>query len=291
MPETKAKSLLIDNNKCITCGICASLCPHDALTIVDRIPEVTGKCRVCGLCASSCPSKAITMAAKKFRDESLVEEIDGDIVVFSCRRIKKTVDACVVSLLCSSRIDISLIADAFVKGAKCVIVSTCGKDCRNYPGSEEAKSKVEAFKRILKAIGESEERILLVEGDFAEAVESMKGRFTEKVEKADLLKSITLNRDLRALIAKMRSITEEGNAYGERIPSERFEKILDDAIERAMKISMIMKNLDGGATVSELVEKTSMSYRDVMDTILEMKKRNLVEIDVGDELIVKGVSS
>uniref|UniRef100_A0A7J3TIY0 Hydrogenase iron-sulfur subunit n=1 Tax=Geoglobus ahangari TaxID=113653 RepID=A0A7J3TIY0_9EURY len=224
MPETQVKSLLIDNTKCITCSICVSLCPHDALTIVDRVPEVTGKCRVCGLCASSCPPKAITMAAKKFRDESLAEEIDGDIVVFSCRRIKSTADACVISLLCSARIDISLIADAFMKGAKCVIVSTCGKNCRNYPGSEEAKSKVNAFKKILKAIGESKDRILLVEGDFAKAVESVKGKFTEKVEKADLLKSITLNRDLRALIAKMRSITEEGNAYGEKIPREKVRK-------------------------------------------------------------------
>ncbi len=291
MPETQVKTLLIDHTKCISCGICESLCPHNALTLVDRYPEITGKCKVCGLCASSCITKAITMSATKFRDESLISEIDPSkkIAVFSCRwniPKGKEFDASVVSLLCSARLDISLIADAFVKGIEGIIISTCGENCRNYPGSREAESKVKVIQKILKKLGEDENRVVLVKGDFSDAIEDLKKKVEGKVRNAEILKEITLNRDLRALTAKLRSITEVGNAYGERMSFEDYEKVLDKIIDKAIKMSLIMQNLDSGKSLSELVEKTSLSYKDVMDIIVEMKRKDLVDIDVKDEVFV-----
>ncbi len=291
MPETQAKTLLIDHNRCISCGICVSLCPHNALTLVDRYPEITGKCKVCGLCASSCITKAITLSAAKFRDESLISDIDVSkkIVVFSCRRNipkEKEFDASVVSILCSGRIDISLIADAFVKGVEGVIVATCGKNCRNYPASEEAISKVKAIQMLLKKIGEDENRVTLVEGDFSEAIESMKAKVNGKVKNAELLKMVTLDRDVRALVAKMRTLTEVGNVYGEVISAEDYERKLDKALDKALKMYAILQSLNGGERVSRIVEKTQLSYNDVMDAIVEMKRKGLIEFEVKDEIVV-----
>ncbi|MET1124181.1 MAG: hydrogenase iron-sulfur subunit [Archaeoglobaceae archaeon] len=287
MPETQARSIIIDSSKCVSCGVCVSLCPHGALSFVDRYPEVTGGCKVCGLCVSSCITRAITMAAKKFRDESLLENV-GDIVVFSCRRNiprDREFDASVISLLCSARLDISLLADAFARGAKAVVVSTCGGGCRNYPGSEEAKAKVEAFKRILSRFG-AEDRVIYVEGDFSHAVEAAK-RFDSPIKNVEILSEVARNRNLRAVVAKMRSVTEVANAYGEKVPKEKYLQILDEAIEKALKVAIVTKSLEGAAKVSEIAEKTSMDNRDVIDTILEMKRLGMVEFDVEDELIVR----
>jgi electron transport complex protein RnfB len=46
---------------CIACGICAKICPFDALTIENNLSRIDiNKCRVCGLCVQKCPTKAIT---------------------------------------------------------------------------------------------------------------------------------------------------------------------------------------------------------------------------------------
>jgi L-aspartate semialdehyde sulfurtransferase ferredoxin len=53
-----------DEEKCVDCGECISLCPVEAITInPDWIVELDDqKCIGCGFCTSSCPTKAITIA-------------------------------------------------------------------------------------------------------------------------------------------------------------------------------------------------------------------------------------
>ncbi|MBQ0058569.1 MAG: 4Fe-4S binding protein [Lachnospiraceae bacterium] len=45
---------------CIGCGICASICPQGAVTLVEGTAKIdTTTCIQCGVCAEECPSKAI----------------------------------------------------------------------------------------------------------------------------------------------------------------------------------------------------------------------------------------
>lgn len=289
MPENSPKTISVDYNKCVSCGICVYLCPHDALELKDGLPVMIGKCKVCGLCAASCITKAILMSAKKFTDEGLLDIDMRDIVVFTCRRNVekgKDYDATVISLLCSARLDPYLIAEVFERGARAVVVSTCGGNCRNHPGSAEAKYKAEAVRMILEKLGEDGGRVRVVEGSFEEAVKDLKTKNFEAVKNADVLKNAVLNRDLRAIIARMRGIVEEGNVYGEKIDYEEYLKILEDVIEKAIKFSIISKNLNGGAKVSEIVSRTGLTYREVLDTILEMKRKGLVELEIDEEVVV-----
>ena len=57
MPE-----ITINNEKCIFCGGCASVCPTGALEVrgtgLKFYPE---KCIGCGLCVKVCPANAITL--------------------------------------------------------------------------------------------------------------------------------------------------------------------------------------------------------------------------------------
>lgn len=295
----KAATIVVDDKKCISCGVCVTLCPHNALSLVDGLPVVTGKCRVCGLCASSCITKAITMKAKKFTDDGILsqfkpEEVEEPrVVVFSCRRlVEKDKDygknVSVISLLCSARLDTTLIVDVFRKRAWGVIVATCGNGCRNQSGSVEAKYKVEFVKKLFDKFGIGSGRIVIVEGKFEDALE----RFVEELkplgevkEDLEIIRDVTLDRNVRALVAKMRQITEEGNVYGERIPKDKFEKILEDVVSTAVNSARVSRAIGEGATVSEIAKKTGLSEKEVLDAILEMKRRDKIAVEVKEEIV------
>ncbi|MBI5680490.1 MAG: 4Fe-4S binding protein [Methanobacterium sp.] len=58
------KVLKKDDEKCVDCGACVSLCPVKAICIKDdwSIEIDDQLCIACGFCTSSCPMKAIAVA-------------------------------------------------------------------------------------------------------------------------------------------------------------------------------------------------------------------------------------
>ena len=58
---TKAE---INQNKCITCGACRTICPHDAIIYDNGFKINKTRCLGCGQCTNICPQKAITMSSQ-----------------------------------------------------------------------------------------------------------------------------------------------------------------------------------------------------------------------------------
>jgi len=58
-------TLLLDQEKCVGCGICGIVCPHDVFTLNNGHAYIKNRdaCMECGACAQNCPSEALTVEA------------------------------------------------------------------------------------------------------------------------------------------------------------------------------------------------------------------------------------
>ncbi|HYE83121.1 MAG TPA: mercury methylation ferredoxin HgcB [Clostridia bacterium] len=56
-------TLKLEDEKCIGCGMCAAVCPHQLLFMQDGKSAVRDKdmCMECGACAKNCPTSAISV--------------------------------------------------------------------------------------------------------------------------------------------------------------------------------------------------------------------------------------
>jgi NAD-dependent dihydropyrimidine dehydrogenase PreA subunit len=54
-------SLKLDPDKCIGCGMCTEVCPHDVFALNAKKAEIISKdaCMECGACQMNCPTTAI----------------------------------------------------------------------------------------------------------------------------------------------------------------------------------------------------------------------------------------
>ena len=65
LPENFRGKPVIDKEKCISCGLCAKVCPDGAITLDEKTkkPRIwMGLCMMCGRCAELCPRKVFTMS-------------------------------------------------------------------------------------------------------------------------------------------------------------------------------------------------------------------------------------
>lgn len=62
--QEAAKDIIVDFQKCVSCGACTSVCITQALILDKQSKELVfdkEKCILCGLCANSCPLDAIKL--------------------------------------------------------------------------------------------------------------------------------------------------------------------------------------------------------------------------------------
>jgi len=74
-------------SKCISCGVCISTCPFDAIDMVNDKARINDKCTACGQCIEACPVDAIIKEEeKKYRAGGVNVDLYRGVWVFAEQR-------------------------------------------------------------------------------------------------------------------------------------------------------------------------------------------------------------
>lgn len=202
-------------DKCTSCGICAKVCPYNAITVdkKNKRPAVVieAACSGCGTCAAECPFDAIEM--NHFRDDQILSQVDAildkepheKVVCFACNwcsyagadsagiaRLSYPPNIRLIRTMCSGRVDQKFIWKAFEAGAPVVLLSGCHfGDCHYIDANHWTQKRVEKIWKKMEKWGLRKERLQLEWISAAEGV-----RFSQVMTKMNELRKTVTKKEI-----------------------------------------------------------------------------------------------
>ncbi|MCK4669209.1 hydrogenase iron-sulfur subunit [Candidatus Bathyarchaeota archaeon] len=220
---------------------------------------------------------------------------------FAASSMRKVANINVVRVMCIGRIDPTIVLETFIKGVDGVLLVGCTPpDCHFVEGNVYAELTVNVLKKLFVLASLEPERLELrwvspiEEVEFAKIIEYFAGQL-EKLgcsplarEKRDInilenvlaAKNAVTDFRLRALIGKQKELTMGMNAYGERIPPEEFNALLDEVVEVEFirhKILLLAKKKP--SSVKEIAKILNMKPAVVLRHILNMRRKGMIALD------------
>ncbi len=216
----EALTPIVDMENCQVCGLCARVCPYNAITVDKELKKtevIEAACAGCGTCGAECPFGTITM--RHFTDDQIFSQInaateqnaDKKIVAFCCNwcsyagadfagvsRMQYPTNVRIIRTMCSGRVAPKFLERAFAKGAAAVLVAGCHLgDCHYINANYQTKRRVEKLWKKMERLGLNKDRLQLAwisaaEGEkFASQIREMQS-IVDKVSKEEIEKSKTL---------------------------------------------------------------------------------------------------
>ncbi|MBM3291164.1 hydrogenase iron-sulfur subunit [Candidatus Bathyarchaeota archaeon] len=211
----------VDEEKCVGCGACASICPFKAIdwSAFGEPKIIEAACEGCGICAAVCPVSA--MQLRHYKDDQLIPKIkaimtpkwiseekkdEPVIIAFACQWCSyAAADAAgnmgleypenirIIRVPCTGRIDALHILSAFKNGADGVIISGClPTQCNYLTGNLEAIDRVDIMKKTLDTLNISSDRLetIFTSACMPTWLVALFTDFTEKIKKMNETKKI-----------------------------------------------------------------------------------------------------
>ncbi len=152
----------------------------------------------------------------------------------------------VIRVMCSGRVDPIFIPKAFLAGFDGTMILGCHPgDCHYLTGNFQAEKKIDLTRRLFEMAGIGSERILLdwVSAGEGERFAQVVRLFIEKIrglgpfpldqEMRERLQAIRTSLDgekIRWMVGKGPELLEKENVYGELVPQERIEAVIEGTI-------------------------------------------------------------
>lgn len=207
----------------------------------------------------------------------------------------------IIRVMCSTRLDPTIILEMLIQGADGVMVGGCHPgDCHYIKGNFHTERKINLTKKLLKEAGIDTNRLRLewISASEGERFSKVIKEFTDNIKEIgqspiagdnpdiDRLEALFAARNaakdfrLRALVGRELSLTTEGNVYEEKISQEKldelYETILKDEFLRH-RILQITKNRP--LSVKDIAKFVNFTPQVILKQIVTLKDRGLITVD------------
>jgi F420-non-reducing hydrogenase iron-sulfur subunit len=208
----------------------------------------------------------------------------------------------IIRVMCSGRVDPLMVVEAFLHGKDGVAVIGCNLgECHYIAGNYHAKARMHRLRKLLKSIvGLSPERLF---NDWVATAEDQKligflGQFYERLKqlgplgkeagfgaselktRMQILKTMLQNERIRWLISKEIDLVNEQNVYGEKIPEETYDEIIDNVFQAELRRHKILQCLkEKPQSTEEISRKIELPQDKVLEEIVVLWKEGSVLLD------------
>ena len=206
----------------------------------------------------------------------------------------------VIRVMCSARVDPTIILEAFIQGLDGVMVLGCHLGtCHYLTGNYYTERRMKTTKKVLKNVGLSPERLLVdwVSAAEGERFATLVREFTEKVRKVGPLgketdldferlktrltaaKEALAQERIRWLVDREMELVEEKNVFGEKIPQEEFDQLMLQTIEKEFAKRRILLSIEKDAlSIKEIAQRVGTSAREVLRNMISLESAGLVSV-------------
>jgi coenzyme F420-reducing hydrogenase delta subunit len=207
----------------------------------------------------------------------------------------------VVRVMCLGRIDPVIVLETLEKGADAIMMVGCKPpDCHFIEGNLQAERTVKMLKKLVSFTGLEPERIKLLwvspleEKTFNYYVREFSDEIgklgssplkSEKPESRFMLnvlaaKNAASDFRLRVLLGREKELTEGVNVYGEKIPQDEFNALMDEIVkEEFIRHKFYLLTKTKPLSVKDLAKAVEMKPADVLRQIVDMRRRNMIALD------------
>lgn len=211
-----------------------------------------------------------------------------------------TTDARIIRIMCTGRVDPTMISNAFLKGADGVMVVGCHfGDCHYITGNYQGKIKVGIAARALDYVGLNPRRVFFgqcssAEGerfvklvtDFDRGIRELgplgtgdRLPFPDLKEKIAVAHTALAKEKIRWVVGKFTEFTTQGNKYGERFTEHEMWRTLDTIVMDEVATHEIMRELRrSSASVKTLALQLKLPSSHVLKYVLALQRRGFAEL-------------
>ena len=206
----------------------------------------------------------------------------------------------VIRVMCSGRVDPVFIPRAFLAGFDGTMILGCHPgDCHYLTGNFQAEKKIQLTRKLFEMAGIGSERILLDwvsagEGErFAQVVrqfvEKMRqlGPFVLDPETKERLHAIGASLEgekIRWMVGKGPELLEKENVYGERLPKERIQEVIEGTIRDEFIKNRIMLLVGSKPLAAAEISKTlNLQLKDTLPYLVSLVGEGRIGFDPSEE--------
>jgi coenzyme F420-reducing hydrogenase delta subunit/uncharacterized protein YlzI (FlbEa/FlbD family) len=207
----------------------------------------------------------------------------------------------IIRIMCSSRLEPSIILEMFIQGIDGIFIGGCHfGDCHYMEGNYHAIHKIELTKKLLAKAGLNPNRLRLEwvsasEGQrFAQIMKEMSLQIKElgpnpvsgknpdlnKMEQLLIARNAADDFRLRLIVGKTYILTDKVNAYNEKIEEERYKELIDEILDEEFLRQRILMSLSKKSkSVKDIAKDIRTPSSLVLEHLVVLRDRGLVGLE------------